>query len=271
MVLFPGCPCCQTCGWPGGSNPDSIEVVLEDTAARTYYTNGSNGSQYVYIPSLNGTFSLAPYADTGLDWNWYGSYYIYEGASNGARFQVGVTWNYGQPNFVSVDDNSLVIAAQLWRTDPYARPATRFFHNVGGLTYLKRCNKSTLSTLNYKWAYSDNYYTFPSISDIVSGNIFQQNSSVSFESGEGCYLPGNVSTDVLYRTDNYDYGRNMFHGLTSNTFPISRTVTDPGTGTSYPYIGFSFSVRVVSVRCIYGTTSFPLFGNLGQTTCPTFT
>lgn len=271
MVLFPGCKCCEVCGWPGGSNPDSIEVVLEDAGARTYYTSGTGGSAYIYIPSMNGTFSLSPYTSAGIAWNWFGSYYVYEGTSNGAKFQVGVTWNSGAPNFVSVDDNALVVAAQLWRTNAFPPPSTTDFHIVGGYTYLKRCNKTTLETLNYKWSeyYSDSL-AFPAISRAYGASIFQQNRSVDFESGSGCYLPGNASTDVLYRTNEFG-SYNPFYSPTTHTFPISRTVTDPDTGTSYPYIGFSFSVRIVSVRCIYGSTSFPLFGNLGQTTCPTFT
>jgi hypothetical protein len=259
VVIMPGCKCCPTCGWPDGrSIPDSVEVVLEDEAARTFSLSGPYGNADVYVPSMNGTFSLSLFTPGDLD-NWFGSYFIYKGTSNGSPFQVGLTWNSGAPNFSSFFDNSLAIGIRIMWTNQFAPPPTTFMSGAGGVVFGRRCTRSTGETINHRWGSVG--LTFPNL------GFPSDNRDVYYESGAGCYLPGRAETDVMFRTDE---GSSPLRDPTSHTFPISRTVTDPDTGNTLTAIGFRLAVRVFSVNLIYGTTSVPFLDNLGQTTCPTF-
>ena len=263
MVLLPGCKCCQVCGWPGGVEPDSIEVVLEDVAARTFELRGFWGDADVYVPSFNGTFSLSLFTPGDED-NIHGLYYIYKGTSNNTPFQVGISLL----NNSTVFDTSLWVGASplMW-TNQYPPPANTFLAIIGGLTFGRRCTKATGETVNFKFA--DNYGVFPydGGAPFFPPQFPSANRDVSYESGSGCYLPGKAEADILFRTFP---GSTPFRNPTTNTFPISRTVTDPDTGLPITVLGFRLAIRVVSVSLIYGSTSVPWFDNLGQTTCPTY-
>jgi len=259
VVLLPGCKCCATCGWPLGDEPDSIEVVLEDTAARTYtVTQGSDTWTY-YIPSLNGTFSLAK-ATPGDSENWTEAYYIYKGTSNGSKFQVGwfrdllslePTW----PNW----DTGLALSTEVRMTNPTSPTVPESVLEFGGRAFLVRCTKSNGETKNYPFSTVPPF--FPTLNSHRYRTPLTNDSSSLFESG--CYVPGKSETEILHRTDFLPCGTDdAFCNPTSHTFPLSKTVAGNTT------IGWRFSVRVVSVSCVYGSESIPTLVDQGQTSCP---
>lgn len=262
MVLFPGCKCCQVCGWPGGVEPDSIEVVIEDVAARTFQLRGFYGNVDVYIPSFNGTFSLSLFTPGDPD-NYNGLYYIYKGTSNRCAFQVGIQLIDNLSTF----QTSLFFGSWLRWTNLYPPPAEADLAFVGGSTFGRRCTKSTVETVNFQFADVPTAFPFDGGAPILPPQFPSANRNVSYESAAGCYLPGNAEADILFRT--YP-GTTPMRRPTTNTFPISRTVTDPDTGLPITVLGFRLAVRVASVSLIYGSTSVPWFDNIGQTTCPTY-
>jgi len=262
VVLFPGCKCCEVCGWPGGVEPDSVEVVLEDVAARTFELRGVYGNADVYVPSFNGTFSLSLFTP-GDPENFNGLYFIYKGTSNRSPFQVGIRLT----NNSSVFDTSLFFAAEVMWTNMYPPPTDTGLVYAGGLTFGRRCTKATGETVNYKFADVPGAFPFDGGAPVFPPQFPSANRDVSYESGAGCYLPGNAEADILFRTFP---GSTPMRDPTTNTFPISRTVTDPDTGLPITVLGFRLAIRVVSVSLIYGSTSVPWFDSLGQTTCPTY-
>lgn len=248
MVLLPGCPCCAACRWPQDITPDSIEVVIEDGGSASYtVTNADFGLTTVEVDSIAGTYSLTTAAPGGR----LNESYRYTLAPGGVEvFSFGLWggWSGGL----------LDVAMTLRRV--FAVRAFR--HNISGRVVGSQCTASTGVTVNYPSARSGDGFPIETSAD--NARILFANRSIAFESG--CCLPANLSMDVLYKTDRFE-ALAVFDSPTSHTFPISTTALDWDGVTSRNVIGFTFSIRIVSIKYIYGSTATPILTDTGQATC----
>lgn len=270
MVLLPGCPCCQACSY---ILPSSFEVTLSDAPSQ-YYTLGNNNA--AYLPSHNGTYSLAKSATT------YG--YSYQSPDSlSILFDQTETF---RPGGRRLEWNLTVVRMLRISTDDYDKPGpttpppeslmaasdwiTQISDRGGRSGYTVRpsvpsylvdsCNMT--SPDSYRWIFQPEWRV---LSGVVGSRNHIRDQTATFQS---CALPLS-----FYHRAWLSLAHLMTNFQTANTFPFSKNdqITNGEYDWSAPaiaYVGLDITYTVGSVRAIFADGSTrDLWDNIGQTTC----
>lgn len=271
MILLPGCQCCGTCDWPGGTRPNSIEIDIDQPStgygAAEFNINGAIFRVSMYQSAFSGTFSLARFGSTDFRYDSDDVSLTFSRRLSGGNtidsLGVSITARTVEDAILS----QAVMASAAWNTSGGYPCAALQYRRWGG-SLDRTCSASfakSYTTAVRGWDIADRASCKPN-PDLGRGLGYEEGpQQVTF------LAPCDIPVRFRVTPNVYAFGRNVaFLTQVSNTFPII-SVSASGTGTSrVDYVKNSMNpitAYVLGVRAVYASESYDLFGPL-EPPCP---